>query len=37
MKYGLAHASLSMARGATTETDPLDCAGNPVLGSMMWL
>ena len=26
-KYGLAHASLSMVRGATTETDTLPCAG----------
>jgi hypothetical protein len=33
----LAHASLSMARGAITETDPLAAAGNPVRGSMMWL
>jgi len=35
MKYGLAHASLSIVRGAITETDPLSCAGYPVRGSMI--
>jgi hypothetical protein len=35
MKYGLAHASLSMVRGATTEADDAPCAGYPVRGSMM--
>src|SRR5262249_49137714 len=34
---GLVHASLSMVRGVTAETESTPCAGQPVRGSMMWL
>ena len=35
MKYALVHASLSMVRGAMTDTDEMPVAGEPVRGSMM--
>jgi hypothetical protein len=35
MKYGLAHASLSMVRGVMSETDNMPGAGYPVRGSMI--
>ena len=33
-KYGFVHASLSIVRGARTETAAVPCAGEPVRGSI---